>query len=291
MIYLYSKFECFIIGKAETKILPNVFYEISNIKTEHYFVCSQSGDFFALNLCNLEQNKHNKDITIFTVEHNTFIMLWQKQNFNLECASLKLNNTNIHLSINENLNIVINNKKVLEKPLSSSLSFSHFEQVDQFGLIYLKGETSFVIIVENEDVKYADFYHEINIENKNRIFMRKCFDCLNHGRVAKLEDAKFEEYLVYLDGQELNMKNEFVHLIFMDCVYSKNLKYCLNLMANGLKPKDEKLILNFFEDFDEYIPFQNMVFVFKKNTLAGVYKFECLNNEIQNIIDLPFQHF
>ena len=75
--------------------------------------------------------------------------------------------------------------------------------------------------------------------------------------------------------------------MFLDCVKAGNLKYANQLLTEELKQKDVNNIKNFFPEFDCYTCIsQNEFFVFKKNTLAGIYKFEIINLEISNITQL-----
>ena len=45
--------------------------------------------------------------------------------------------------------------------------------------------------------------------------------------------------------------------------------------------------MDFFDEFDDYYPVsENKVFLFKKNTLAGIYNFEINSHKISNTISL-----
>jgi hypothetical protein len=94
-----------------------------------------------------------------------------------------------------------------------------------------------------------------------------------------------EEYLVYLDDEKLNLKEEFVSFVFLDCVKAKNFKYANELLCDNLKLENEKEIEKFFPEFDYFYPAQKNSFILiNKNTLAGIFEFNIHNNLILNII-------
>ena len=132
---------------------------------------------------------------------------------------------------------------------------------------------------------FADYYDECNEGENEKIFMCKIGDILNHGLVFSLKGKETENYLVYLDNEELNLKNEFLPFVFLDCLKVGNYKYCNNLLCEEMKIENEKEIKDFFPQFDFYYPINNKQFILiNKNTLTGIYDFEIENNKIVNIM-------
>ena len=90
-------------------------------------------------------------------------------------------------------------------------------------------------------------------------------------------------YAFYLDDEEMNLKQSFVSLVFLDCVKAKNFSYCNRLLSEELKMKNVENIKEFFEAFDWFYPInEKTVVLINKNTLAGIYEFECKDNLIFN---------
>ena len=167
------------------------------------------------------------------------------------------------------------------------ISYSHFEHDGEFLLIYFEGKRNFIVVIYKNQLKCASFYDECNINKSEKLFLCKLKDCLNHGRVFKIANNYFEEYLVYLDEFELNLKHRFVVAVFLDCLLAKNFKYCNNLLCEDIKQKESKNIELFFPSFDYYFEAdENVYILIKKNALAGIYKFEINNLTITNIIQL-----
>jgi len=268
-------------------IEPNKFYKVDNITNKNYLLCGFKKEYpFCVNFLEIFANKNCPFAECVEIENNTFIFLLPQFRLETNFIAFKVLNKDFCLSVSNNLFLTIDGEVLLDKQLNAQLKFSHYEQIGEYCLIYLNGDKKFVIITKNNEMLFADFYSEINTENGNRIFLNRLNDSLNHGKVASLKNKKFETYLVYLDNNELKMKNDFTFLIFLDCFMAGNFNYCNNLLADDIKQKNVENIKLFFTSFDFYIPFNNIVFTFKKNTLAGVYKFELNNNRIENIIHL-----
>ena len=270
------------------KLLPNVFYEISKVVNEEVFVFGLTNEIpLCVNFHELLNfTNANPNIEKVTIEGDTFIFLKPQKFLSSDFISLKNGNEQIEILLSNKIKIQVNNEVVFEKNLTTEIAFSHLEKKLNYEILYFTGVRNFVVILQNSKVEFADYYDEINIEKEDRYFMSRKNDILNHGEVASLKDGKFEKYLVYLDDYELKMKNEFVFVVFLDCFLCGNLKYCNQLLSDEIKQTDEKAINKFFNEFDEFVPFKNIAFTFKKNTLSGVYKFSVKNNKIENIIHL-----
>lgn len=282
-------FSCVLSCLNETKkLLPNVFYEISKVRNEETFVFGLTNEiplcvnFYEL----LNFTNTNPNIEKVTIEGDTFIFLKPLKILSSDFVCLKNGNDHIDILLDNKIKIKVNNEIVFEKFLITEIAFSHLEKKSNYEILYFTGVRNFVVILQNGKVQFADYYDEINIEKEDRYFMCRKNDILNHGEVASLKDGKFEKYLVYLDDYELKMKNEFVFVVFLDCFLCGNLKYCNKLLCDEIKQTDEKAIKKFFNEFDMFVPYKDVAFTFKKNTLSGVYKFNVKNNKIENIIHL-----
>ena len=228
-----------------------------------------------------------KMVNCLSVEYlkDEYIFLFKKNNLISFVTEIKYLNMPIFIACGEKVMISSNSKVLIEKEVK--VSFSHFEVLNNLCLIYFKGYRNFIVVLDKENVKCATFYDEFN-RDKNEIYiMSKCYDSLNHGKVMHIKNGVFEDYLVYLDDYELNLKAEFVSNVFIDCVKCGNLKYANNLLSEELKQKDCNNIQNFFSPFD--YPFfieENICILLEKNTLSGVFKFEVENCKIANIIKI-----
>ena len=115
--------------------------------------------------------------------------------------------------------------------------------------------------------------------------MCKKTDSLNHGEVVRVEHNKYEKYLVYLDNEDLCLKDEFIPMVFLDCVLAKNLKYCNDLLDINLKMENETQIEKFFPTFTKFVPISSKeIILINKNTLAGIFEFSIKDSRINNII-------
>ena len=287
MIYLFSKVP-FCINCFNKVILfeRNLFYQLDRFSDKNFLVFAEGcyPQYISLNFDNnltmnsiLNVVKHGRDVYLFL----NFKKIVCPQFVQFKCGNLSIN-----ISISNTLNICVDGENLIDEEIDFSLKYSHYEQVLEYTLLYFTGEKNYIVALKNKECVYNSFYDEVNVDQQNRTFLTRKKDALNHGIIFKIENKSHEKYTVYLDDNPLNMKSEFTHLIFLDCLLVSNFKYCNNLLAGDLKQKDEKNIKIFFKEFDYYIPFENIVFTFKKNTLSGVYKFEIKNFEIENIINL-----
>ena len=78
-----------------------------------------------------------------------------------------------------------------------------------------------------------------------------------------------ENYLVYLDNYDLNLKEKFLPFVFLDCVLAGNFKYCNNLLCEDVKQEKDEDIKEFFPQFDWFYPLEDKTFaLIKKNKTA-----------------------
>ena len=275
MNYLVSRCNCVC---DETEIIAGARYEITEL--QKVAIVKAFGKVYEIDFLNT-----NNSVVKFSYNHNNYFLLNLKnENENFSCSVLNDKNI-ISIHISNSIKISINGK--VYEINAQGIEYSSYEIFNKIMLIYFSGERDFVVVVKGEEIVDYSYYDECNIDNKERYFMCKLHDSLNHGKVIHIYEEKVENYLVYLDENDLCLKPEFLPCVFIDCLLAGNFKYCNNLLCESLKQKDEKNIKNFFCEFDYFVNLEQNVFaMFKKNTLAGIYKFEVDNNKIVNIVDL-----
>ena len=281
MKYLVSKFMCVLHAGSNTYIEPNVKYQIED-EDGSVLVSGFNNEipFF------LDVRAEQKNALKIKYIQDEYIFLFCENFYKTFCGNIMFDKTNICISLSSHLIISINGKVELDEVVQV-LEYSFYEKIGTMCVIYFKGIRNYIVIIEDEKVKVASYYDECNISEEEKYFMCRCGDFLNHGKVYHIANKKIENYLVYLDECELNLQEEFVPMVFLDCVIVENLKYCNALLCKELKQKEEQNIKLFFPQFDYYYPIDNETFILiNKNTLAGIYKFEVKNCLIENIISL-----
>jgi len=287
MIYLFSKVPFYVMSSNRFIYFEkNLFYQLEKFTSENFMVFSEGYYPQCISLDYNITQKSNSSLNIVKLERDVFLFLNFKKIVCPQFVQVKCGNLNICVSISNTLSINMDGESLIDEELDFNLKYSHYEQVLEYTLLYFTGEKNYIVVLKNKECIYNGFYDELNVDQQNRIFLNRKKDALNHGEIFKIENKSHEKYSVYLDDNPLNMKSEFTHLIFLDCLLVSNFKYCNQLLTDDLKQKNEKNIKNFFKEFNYYIPFKNFVFTFKKNTLSGVYKFEIKNCKIENIINL-----
>ena len=281
MRYIVPLFDCFLFN-TET-ILLNKFatYRIENYNNTTFLVVGKNTESpFILDF------KKSANCQIVKVKNDEYYFLHSKENNETISNVFKVNNKMISVATGVNLSICIEDE-ILYNSYNPNLNFSHYENFGDFCFLHFIGKRNFVAAIKQNKLCCATYYDEFNKTETKKIFMCKQFDSLNHGKVFSFTENSFEEYLVYLDNNDLQMKNEFVVHIFLDCLIATNYKYCNDLLSSDLKLSNCQNISNFFPEFDFYYPIENnIVILFKKNTLAGIYKFEVDNLNISNITQL-----
>lgn len=284
MNYLVTRFRCLCVGEEKFELLPNVKYCVENVDNHSQIFYGFSGE---IPTCvNFAQIESCKNLISVNFEKDKYYFLSANKYVEPQYSNFKILSMEISVVVASSLYISINGECVVEKQAIDYLKYSHYEQFGDYILMYFVGSRNFVVILKGKEIQFAEFYDEANVTKEERYFMCKLNDILNHGKVAHVKPKQFEEYIVYLDENELKMKNEFVHLVFLDCLLAENLKYCNFLLCEDIKQKDEKGIKKFFPQFDDYYAVDNGAILFKKNTLVGVFKFEVNELKIQNIIRL-----
>lgn len=291
MIYLFFDEDCSLIcNNAEQNLssgnkifLKNAKYKFEEVENEDFLFVSPfclpiTTNFYKLCYKNLKQKnaicvKHEQDFYIFLKFSPIFDCFYTQFSFKGALVGVCLS-SEISISINGNIKFSTKN---------CQLKFSHYEQKGDFCFIHFVGKTNFVAILKGQELAFADYYHQANINKNELYFLTKLCDSLNHGRVCHFKDNKLENYLVYLDDEELNLKQEFLPCVFLDCLLAGNYKYCNMLLAENLKHAKPERIKDFFCEFDKfYFLKPNCCALLKKDALAGICEFEILNDKIVN---------
>lgn len=278
MKYIIPTFNCDVIGTNCFSLLKNVKYQIE-LTGENLIVFSTKTIPFVLNL-------NNENILKVDFEKDTYYFVFPINYSSTAFNKFKFNSHEVLVSLSNTLLIFLDSELICEQ-IVENLKFSHQEIVKDFCFIYFEGKRNFVVVLKNDEVVFCSYYDEFNSSEKEKYFMCKLNDSLNHGEVFHLNDKESEKYLVYLDDEDLNLNIEFLPLVFLDCVKAKNYKYCNKLLSENLKVEDENLIGNFFSEFDFIYPItSNKIILINKNTLAGIFEFVIENNYINNIKSL-----
>jgi len=282
MNYLISRFNCFLF-ENNIEIKKDVKYKFNLINKNFLFFGFNNEIPLNINFFNL-----NRNILKFNYGNDSYFIINSIKVCESCCFKVKHLGQEFFITLSSCLNICTDKENLLNIDVAD-ISFSHTEKLGNILLIHFLGIKNFVVIIENSKVLIASYYDEYNETESEKTFMLKLRDCLNHGRVFKIINNKYEEYLVYLDDYDLKLNSRFLVYTFLDCLLAKNYKYCNNLLNENVKQKDSRNISNFFSEFDYYIELEQNVFaLIKKDTLSGIFKFETNNLNIDNII--PYHH-
>ncbi len=283
MKYLISKFHCVVYGEEKYELFPNVKYTVERCDNEPILVVGFNSEIpFAINL-NDECIK--QQVTKVCRGRDTYYFLNAQYCMPTSISNFKYANQQINVSVSTELIINVDGETILSKKVTN-ITYSHYEVIGDNCIIYFEGIRKFVCIIKEKQVLFSNYYDEINVDGEDRYFMHRCCDSLDHGIVCAIQDKKVDNYPIYLDDNELNMKEKFTCSVFLDCVRAGNLKYCKSLLDDDLSIQDEKKIKDFFPIFDDfYLLNENEAVLFEKDTLAGICEFEVKNSKIINIIN------
>lgn len=314
MIYLQSEQDCLVAGVGQLR--AGARYVLEDVKDESLLFVAQNCYPQCINLfdvCVLKQNCPG----CVRVEHggSTFLFFKFKPTNNLFCTQFKFNGADVCVNLSNSLAVLVNGKIVLQVE-NCGFEFNNFKLINNICIISFLGERKFVVVLKGQECVYANFADKTDVLDKEFYFLARQKDCLNHGRVCHIKNGEVEDYLVFLDDYDLNLKPQFLPHAFLDCVLSKNFKYCNALLAENLKQQNEKQIANFFCEFDKFFALdaapinqleQNLCApveqqnadlgasvntgqggslafaLIKKDALAGICEFEIENNSIANI--------
>ncbi|MBE5741126.1 MAG: hypothetical protein E7351_01150 [Clostridiales bacterium] len=276
MNYLISKFACSIYAdEVYEKIYPYVKYEISG-RLSHALVMG-GGLPFSFD-CDVQKNvlkiEYKQDIYYFLFPYNVD---------STRVVKISHSGKEILFSLSDKILLTISGDIVVDKYVDG-VEYSHHEIQGKLCLIYFVGKRNFIIILEDDKLKYADYYDEYNESGEEKYFMTRLYDALNHGRVLHIKDKKYDDYLVYLDDEDMCLRDEFVGCVFLDCVRAKNFKYAKELLHENIKLDKAEDIGLFFPEFCEMYPVsESEFFLINKNALAGICIFDIQNKLIHNI--------
>lgn len=279
MNYLISTFDCLIFDETITNLKANAKYKINDMNIKSGLIVDKQNHTSYV----LDFHQANRNIIKVNMGVNNYYFLFKVCHNEFFTTNIDYQSKKISISLFSKLFITINGVLKCEQNVEN-LIYSHFEIENDFCFVYFKGERNFVVVIKDDEVCFSNYYDECNITENEKLFMCKLNDALNHGLVFNVKGKESETYLVYLDNEELNLKNEFLPFVFLDCVKAGNFKYCNNLLCDEMKIENENEIKNFFSEFDFYYPIEKNKFVLtNKNTLAGIYAFDIENNKISNI--------
>ena len=280
MKYLISKFECVLKGEQDQHIIKNVPYAFDEFNKDMIVVGDNNQIPFLLSI-----EKENKNCLVVECGGDEIYILFPTIYVPTNFAKLKHQNKDIFVCVSNEISVCVGDDLVLSEPIEN-ITYSHFENVNDYCVIFFSGIRNYVVILKNLEVKVASYYDEFNIDKKEYYFMCKLKDFNNHGKVIHLSSSSCEEYFVYLGNGDIEFKDKFVSCAFLDLIENKNYDSANNLLADVIKLDDANEIKMFFKDFDDYVVFKENYILTNKNALAGIYKFEVNQNKIENIISL-----
>lgn len=286
MKYLISNFPCQIVGKESFRLVENLKYELQDIDDSFYTVFGENQELpICLNFKDLCTNKSNANILCFDYGCDDYTILFSRAILPNSVNILKLQNSELVISLSGELTISIDSECILQTNVEK-LNFSHYEMWEDFCIIFFEGKRNYLVIIKDKQICCADYYDEVNKEEKEIYFMKRLYDSLNHGKVYMLKDKTFDSYLIYLDDEDMNLNSEFTMVVFLDALMAGNFEYCNRLLSEDIRQEDASKIVDFFPKFDDYIPLaNNSVAMIEKNTLASIFKFDIVDSKIENIIE------
>ncbi|MCQ2555705.1 MAG: hypothetical protein MJ149_00020 [Clostridia bacterium] len=287
MVYLFSNYHCVISGKNKTEILPFVKYEVAGVENEISLITSFcEGESFGINFYDL-LNKcvKCKNICVACVGCDKFIFLFKPSAPCKQCVNFLWGKKNVCVTVGSEICIFVDGE-MWGSYTCCDVEYNHFEICGENLIVYFSGVRKFLCVLEEEKIAWANYFDEQNLQDGEKYFMGKQLDFLSHGKVCHIKDNSVETYCAYTDNNDLNLCEEFVPFVFLDCVIAGNFSYCKNLLCDDLK-NDDVDFTAYFGEIDLYFCLTGNVFaVFKKNTLTGIYKFEVENKVVTNIVNL-----
>lgn len=277
MKYLIPLFDCYMFNGECVSLKANVKYKLFESEKSCLIVSNNSNYIFDIS---------NKCEQILEVEFmkDTFYFLLPKNENIVSLNKVKYFSGELKITLSNKLIVSYNEEVLCEKEVNN-LCYSHSEIFNDFCLLFFEGQRNFIVIVKGKELCFASYYDECNKTDNEIYFMCKKIDSLNHGEVAHIADNIFDKYLVYLDNEEMCLKDEFISMVFLDCVLAKNFKYCNALLSESLRIENEKQIEEFFPEFTTFFAISAREFILiNKNTLAGIFEFSILDSKINNII-------
>lgn len=274
MNYVLSRKPCYEFN-TKTKLQANVWYNCVGKLDECLFVFENGAQAWL--------NDKAKKCS-FNYSGNSYYILAPSYANKVYLTTIKYQNKQVQVAIGSNLCVTIDGELLLDKQVGN-IEYIQHQLINNHLIIYFTGDRAFFIIIKDNKLLAADFYDELNCEKEDVFFLKRLHDSINHGKVFCITSKGFDEYLVYLDNYDLNLKEELLPAIMLDLVRAKNYVYAKSLLKNEMQPKQAEDIGKFFLDYDDYLPITNTEFCLLKNdTFVGIVKFEIVDNKIKNIL-------
>lgn len=282
MIYLISFSDCVVDSGVFVEIKANAKYRLENIEDKFInFINKKTGRICAVNFFKILNGFDlNENIKVVKFRQDIYCFLDLQENrqnytFNIFDETLVVEISN-HIYVK----YAGDQEKII---LEKDIKFSHIDRFGKIMVLYFDGERNFTILLNEEKILFAGFYDELKVDKDELAMLCKVNDSINHGWVVKIAKQEFEKYLVYLDDNEMKLKEKFLLSTFMDCVLVENFKYLKNLLDESLVDQVENLKL-FFEGVKEYFVIdENHCVVMKKDAQMDIFEFSILKNKVINI--------
>ena len=257
MRYLIPLFDCVLCAEKNISLNKFVQYYCENVDNKNIIVIGKNNEIpFSFNFV----DEFNSNVEKVQYRTDEFYFLKTNKNYNQGFYQFKYQNKQICVALFEKLIISIDGETILNEKIEN-ITYSHFEVKNQMCFIYFSGKRNYIVVLQNSEVKISSFYDEVNILDNEFYFMNKLNDSLNHGKVFHIKDKNVEDYLVYLDDADLNLKTNFVATVFLDCVLAGNFDYANNLLCKDLKQNESENISKFFASFDNFVPINETEFL------------------------------
>lgn len=286
MNYLISNCDCNICDIPNISIKANVPYKVEDV--ENKICCCVANNAEPLYVNFYESYSHfatsnYKNLTCFEWKSDRYLFLTFHNFEGCDLRSFEFSGKQISVMCSKNIVVNMGEKQLVNMNVKD-IKFSHYETDKDNCYIFFVGKRNFLVAFNKDKLLWADYYDEYNSDKEERQILKHLNDGLNQGKVLSVKAGETETYLVYIDDYEMNLKPDFIALIFMDCVVAGNFKYCVNLVEKSLG-FDEKMAKQFFPEFDSYFPLNSTtIALIKKNALVGICEFEIVDDKIVNII-------
>ena len=278
MKYVVPLFDGVLCGETQQQFFCGCKYLVKNVEKPGLLFDSK------FNFCSvLDFNNLNENVLYVSCGEDVFYFLMQSSRLCGEVVEMNFKNKRYLISMCGGIKITQQGKWICDLNVDN-LKYSHYEEIENILILYFSGERRFVVAIKEAELEYFGYIDECNIKDDEKYFLEKQHDSLNHGKVFHVAKGVCEKYLVYLDDNELCLKDEFLPIVFLDCVKVKNLNYARAL--TNLDFKDNSAF-SFFPEYDFFYPVsKSKVILLNKNTLAGICEFEIKNSKIENIVML-----
>lgn len=278
MKFIVPLFDGVLYGESHQHFLSGCKYETKNTDKAG-FIFDENFNFHSI----LDFNNLNQNIVPVRCEQDCFYFLLPINRLCGEVVEVNFKSWRFLISLTGGIKITENGKWICDLNVDK-VKYSHFEEIDNILILYFWGERRFVVAIKEAELEYFGYIDECNIKENEKYFLEKQHDSLNHGKVLHVAKGVCEKYLVYLDDNEMCLKDEFLPIVFLDCVKVKNFKYAKSL--TNLNFEDDGAF-SFFPEYDFFYPVsKSKVILLNKNTLAGICEFEIKNSKIENIVIL-----